>query len=306
MTSQTIAVLMPGDMGHAVGRALRKHGHEVITCLKGRGEHTHKLAELAGLKYVASLRAIVEQTDLILSILPPAAAIEQAKAVAREMRATGCKPIYVDCNAISPHTANRVAEIIEEADALFIDAGIIGLAPGKGAGPRFYVSGPNTGPMMSLDGKGFSVIAMGERVGEASALKMVYAGLTKGTWTLHTAVLLAAQKLGVMDTLLEEFEGSQTAALAAMRARVPFLPADSSRWIGEMEEIAASFSEAGVTSGFHEGAAEIFHLLAKTPFAIETRQTMDRSRTLEEALQVFECYVDKSQPNQKQKIGVDK
>lgn len=292
MTLQTIAILMPGDMGHAVGGALREHDHEVITCLSGRGEHTRKLAGLAGLKDVGSLRAVVEQADLILSILPPAAATEQAESVAREMQSTGRKPVYVDCNAISPDTANKIAGGIEEAGARFIDAGIIGLAPGRGAGPRFYVSGSDTAPMMSLDGRGFSVVAMGERVGEASSLKMVYAGLTKGTWTLHTAVLLAAQRLGVLATLLEEFEGSQTAALNAMRARVPFLPADSGRWIGEMEEIAATFSQASVTSGFHDGAADIFRLLAKTPFANETRQTMDRSRTLEEAVKVFEGYLE--------------
>lgn len=293
MTLQTIAVLMPGDMGHAVGGALREHGHEVITCLAGRGEHTRELAGLAGLKDVDNLLAVVEQADLILSILPPAAAVEQAETVAGEMRSTGRKPVYVDCNAISPETAGKIAGIIEETGAAVIDAGIIGLAPGKGTGPRFYVSGPDTTAMLSLDGKGFSVISIGERMGEASALKMVYAGLTKGTWTLHTAVLLAAQKLGVLDTLLEEFEGSQAAALTAMRARVPFLPADSGRWVGEMEEIAATFSEASVTSGFHDGAADIFRLLAKTPFASETRQTMDKSRTLEEALQVYERYVDK-------------
>jgi len=292
MTLQTIAILMPGDMGHAVGGALREHDHEVITCLSGRGEHTRKLAGLAGLKDVGSLRAVVEQADLILSILPPAAATEQAESVAREMQSTGRKPVYVDCNAISPDTASKIAGGIEETGARFIDAGIIGLAPGKGAGPRFYVSGSDTAPMMSLDGRGFSVVAMGERVGEASSLKMVYAGLTKGTWTLHTAVLLAAQRLGVLGTLLEEFEGSQTAALNAMRARVPFLPADSGRWVGEMEEIAATFSEASVTSGFHDGAADIFRLLAKTPFANETRQTMDRSRTLEEAVKVFEGYLE--------------
>ena len=92
------------------------------------------------------------------------------------------------------------------------------------------------------------------------------------------------------ETLFAEFENSQASTLAAMRARVPFLPADSARWVGEMEEIAATFSQAGVTSGFHDGAADIFRLLAKTPFAEETRQTMDKSRTLEEALEVFERF----------------
>ena len=54
-----------------------------------------------------------------------------------------------------------------------------------------------------------------------------------------------------------------------------------------MQEIAATFAAAGVTPKFHEGAAEVYALLAKTPFADETRATLDTSRTLEEALAEF-------------------
>lgn len=289
--TKTIAILMPGDMGHAVGRVLREHGFDVITALEGRSEHSLRLAQEAGLRDVGSLERVVDAADLILSILPPAAAVDQAKSVATAMKDRGRTPVYIDCNAISPDTAREVSAVILEAGALFIDAGIVGLAPGKGTGPRFYVSGPNVEPMLELDGKGFQVIAAGNNVGEASSLKMVYAGLTKGTWTLQTAVLLTAQELGVADALLEELEFSQGAALEAMRARIPFLPADSARWVGEMEEIAATFAAAGVHSGFHEGAADIFKILAQTPFAEETRATMDTSRTLEEALPVYGKYV---------------
>jgi len=291
MTTETIAILMPGDMGHAVGRALREHGHDAICALEGRGGATRALAADAGLRDVGGIAGAVDEADMILSILPPSAALSQARAVAEAMRASGRKPIYVDCNAISPDTAKQVGAVIAEAGAPFIDAGIIGLAPGKGGGTRFYVSGPDVAPMLALDGKGFSVTGTGEGIGEASALKMVYAGLTKGTWTLQTAVLMAARRLGVIDPLLEEFGISQQGPLDAMRARVPFLPADSGRWIGEMEEIAATFASAGVTSGFHDGAADIFRLLAQTPYAAETRATLDKTRTLEQALDTYDKYV---------------
>ena len=287
MDINTIAILMPGDMGHAVGRALREHGHDVITCLAGRGAHSRTLAAQAGLRDVAGLSDVVQQADLILSILPPAAAHAQAQRVAEAMAVTGSTPLYADCNAISPETAIGIGAVVAGAGAGFIDAGIIGAPPGRGAGPRFYVSGPDHALMQPLDGKGLQVIGMGPTIGQASAIKMTYAGLTKGTWTLHTAVLLAAERLGVTDALLKEFEHSQAAALAAMRARVPFLPADSARWVGEMEEIAKTFADAGVTPGFHNGAADIFRVLEQTPFAAETRADMDRTRTLEDALAVY-------------------
>jgi 3-hydroxyisobutyrate dehydrogenase-like beta-hydroxyacid dehydrogenase len=289
-----IAILMPGDMGHGVGRALREHGHDVITSLAGRSERTRGLAEAAGMRDAGTLEDVVREADMVLSILPPAAAIAQAEAVAAAMGATAARPVYVDCNAVSPMPALQVGEIIGAAGAQFIDCGIIGLAPGKGAPTRFHVSGADTGRMEALDGKGIRVFPMGPEPGRASALKMVYAGLTKGTWTLHTALLMAAWQLGVYDETVAEYENSQKAALDAMRARLPRLPADAARWVGEMEEIAATLASAGVTPGFHEGAAEVFALLARTPFAEETRETWDESRTLEEAVEVFARYL---QPN---------
>jgi 3-hydroxyisobutyrate dehydrogenase-like beta-hydroxyacid dehydrogenase len=287
MQTNTIAILMPGDMGHAVGRSLITAGHDVICALDGRSDHSRKLASEGGLRDVGSIADVVAKADLILSILPPAAALELAKQVAEAMKAAGTAPTYVDCNAIAPTTAIKAGEVITGAGANFIDAGIIGMAPGHGAGPRFYVSGPDVTAMTALDGQGFQVIGMGDEIGQGSAIKMAYAGLTKGTWTLHTAVLLAAKRMGVVEPLLTELDGSQSQALGAMRAQVPFIPADSARWVGEMEEIARAFGDAGVTPGFHEGAAEIFRVLARTPFASETRADMDRSRTLEEALAVY-------------------
>lgn len=292
MSPDTIAILMPGDMGHGVGRALREHGKRVITPLDGRSDRTKGLAKAAGLLDVGSTSDAVSEADLILSILPPASAISQAQQVAEAMASTGAKPCYVDCNAVSPDTAIRIGEIISGAGAPFIDCGIIGLAPGKGGGTRFYVSGTDTAPMLALHGLGFDVSSVGDEPGRASALKMSYAGLTKGTWTLHTAVLLAAQQLGVLPELLEEFRISQAATLRDMETRVSRLPADSGRWIAEMEEIASTFASAGVTPGFHEGAAEMFRLLARTPFASETRETIDPNRTLEQSLAAFGEYLE--------------
>ena len=287
MSLPAIAVLMPGDMGHAVGGVLREHGHRVITCLAGRSTRTRGLAEAAGLEDVPDLDALVKEVDLILSILPPGQALAQAEAVAGAVKATGSAPTYVDCNAISPDLTRKVGNEISAAGSPYIDAGIIGLAPGKGPSTRFYVSGPDTAPMEALDGKGIEVLALGKEIGAASGLKMCYAALTKGRWTLQTAVLLAAEQLGLSEALKQEFEFSQQAEYEIMRARVPRLPADSERWIAEMEEISATFASAGVPSGFHEGAAEIFRVLARTPFSKETRETIDDNRTLEDSVRVY-------------------
>lgn len=286
MTS-TICILMPGDMGHGVSLVLREHGYRTITALNGRSERSRNLAEAGNVEDLGDLNTAISTADMVLSILPPSAAIDQANAVAEAMKQTGSSPVYVDCNAISPATTTAVGNVVTTAGANFIDAGIIGLAPNKSSGTRFYVSGPDTSAMEALDGKGFKVISLGAEVGKASAMKMAYAGLTKGSWTLWTSVLLTAERNGLLDELIDEFEHSQSATLDNMRRMVSALPADSGRWIGEMEEIAKTFREADVTGDFHDGAAWMFKLLSETPYASETRETMDRSRSLETSLAAY-------------------
>ncbi len=285
---QRIGILSPGDMGHAIGAYLVARGHRVLTTLDGRSAITRERAERAGLEDAGSLDGVIAGTDLVLSILPPAAAPGLARACAEAMQRTRATPLFADCNAVSPAHALEMRDTIESAGGVFIDGGIIGAAPGRGPVPtRLYVSGPSLVPLLALSGeagdRALDVRPLGPEAGRASALKMVYAALTKGTMTLQTAVLLAAERLGLGAELAGELTASQPAAWSQMQ-RVPFLPADSGRWVGEMEEIASTFAAAGVPSGFHEAAAEIFRLMAATPFAAETRETVDRNRTLEQTI----------------------
>jgi 3-hydroxyisobutyrate dehydrogenase-like beta-hydroxyacid dehydrogenase len=241
------------------------------------------LAQRAGIDDVASLNDLVTEADIVLSILVPAEAVGVAESVAGALSATGAGTPFADCNAISPQSATAIDGVIGHAGGRFIDGGIIGGPPGRGTPPRFYVSGPHAGVMTELDGKGIDVRPIGESVGKASGIKMCYAAMTKGTSTLHVALLTAAEALGLSDELAAELQASQPGAYEQM-ARIPALPVDAARWIGEMEEIASTFEHVGVTPGFHRGAAEVYRLLSETPFASETRETLDRSRTLVETI----------------------
>jgi 3-hydroxyisobutyrate dehydrogenase-like beta-hydroxyacid dehydrogenase len=275
-------------MGSGVGGALAGRGLDVVTCLAGRGDATRARAARAGFRELPDLDSLVSESDLVLSILPPDAAPRIAREVAAAMGRTGSRPPYADCNAISPETTRAVGATLAAAGAEFIDGGIVGAAPGKSDSPtRLYVSGPSAEIMTGLDGNGIATHVCGAEIGRASALKMCYAAVSKGTNTLHTAALIAAEALGVGETLREEFEYSMPAAYRRMRTVVPRLPADAARWIGEMEEIARTFESAGVTPQFHLGARDVFKLLAATPFAAETRETLDHSRTLEQSLEVY-------------------
>lgn len=288
MTVETVGILMPGDMGHGCALAFHANGFRVVTCLAGRSARTRGLADKAGIEALGSFEAVVREADLILSILPPEAALEQARAVAAAMVAASRYPPYADCNAVSPATTREVGEVIAGAGAVYIDAGIIGRNPVREkGGTRFYVSGPDTSAIEVLDGRGVVVRGLGDEIGRASAMKMIYASATKGAFSLHAATLTVARAMDLTEPYFKELAESQPAMLAAMERMVPRIPLDAARWQGEMREIAATFEAAGVTRGFHDGAADMMALAARTPIASETRETVDESRTLDQALDLY-------------------
>lgn len=291
----TLAVLSTGDMGHAVGRVGVDKGCRVVTALDGRSGRTRDLAGQAGIEDAGTLAETVAAADIVLSILPPAEALPLAKRVAAVSQASRRK-IYVDCNAISPERALQVGEQVTGAGMDFVDGGIIGPAPDRPPATRLYVSGRKSGDLSFLEDDRLTIRTLGPEPGRASAIKMCYAALTKGSWTMFAALTTAAYRLGVADALDREFVESQAQVREKQRAMVPRLPLDAGRWVGEMEEIAATLAAAGVPDGFHKAAAEMFRLLDATPFAAETRQSWDETRTVEATIAAVSDVIDSRGP----------
>jgi 3-hydroxyisobutyrate dehydrogenase-like beta-hydroxyacid dehydrogenase len=288
----TIGIIGTGDMGSAVGAALRRAGHRVITDLTARSAASRTLAAHAGLEDVRSLSAVLDAADLVLSIVPPAVATEVARGVADA--AAGARAVFVDCNAIAPETMRSIGGILSASEFSVLDVGIIGPAPRVGAkATRFYVSGEARARLLDLKVPELALIDMGPELGRASAIKMAYAAMNKGVDALYTAVLMAAEELGVRTELMAEFKDSQTQAAERMAARIPYLAATAARFTGEMREIAATFASAGVTPEFHRGAEWVYATLARTPLAAETRATLPKHRSLDEALAVFRTALPK-------------
>lgn len=286
----TIAVFGTGDMGHAVGRVAVDKGCRVVTALKGRSDRSRLLASDAGIEDLGDLANATAAADIILSILPPAKALPLAVQVADIKNVAG--KIYVDCNAIAPARAAAVAERVTASGMRFVDGGIIGPAPVTAPATRLYLSGLDRERLYFLEDDRLTIRDLGPVPGRASAIKMCYAALTKGSWTLYAALATTAYRLGVGPDLDAELADSQSAVRARQQAMLPRLPLDAGRWVGEMEEIAATFEAAGLPGGFHQAAADMFRLLDETPFAAETRQDWDTSRTPEQTVVAVSDVID--------------
>ena len=177
---KTVGIISPGDMGQAVGQVLRAQGLRVIASLADRSERTKMLAEQAGIEDVGALPSLVSEADIVLSILVPAEAVSAAQLVAQALTQTRTALLYVDCNAIAPQTVRQIEAIIMAAGGRFADASIIGPPPRKPGATRFYASGPDAAEFAVLNAFGLEIIRLGDESGQASALKMCYAALTKG------------------------------------------------------------------------------------------------------------------------------
>ena len=263
-SSPTVAIISPGDMGHVVGKVLIDHGLRVITTLQGRSARTRQLAGQAGIVDVGSMAAVVQQADLILSILVPSQAVATAQVVAEALTTTGCTPLYVDCNAIAPQTARTIGQIITSSGSRYVDAGIIGPPPHKAGTTRFYAAGPEVATFAQLNDFGLTVIALGPEIGQASAFKMCYAALTKGVTALGTELLTAAEAFGISQPLAQEFRHSQELLYKQLQQALPGMPAKAHRWIGEMEEIAQTFGAIGLTPQILAGAADLYRFVHST------------------------------------------
>lgn len=263
----TVGLLHPGEMGAAVGGCLVTVGHTVLWDPAGRSRATTGralAAELTG----TGFGDLIERSAVIFSICPPHAALDVAHTVAD----TGFSGLYVDANAVSVATAQQVAAVVTAGGADYVDGGIIGPPPEIAGHTRLYLSGARAKEVALLlrrsalearlaDGPAFA----------ASAVKMAYAAWTKGTSALLLACRALARAEGVERTLLTEWALSQRALPDQSQRSAAAAASKGWRWVGEMEEIAASMAAAGLPAGFHEAAAEIYDRVSRSDAPVPLR-----------------------------------
>lgn len=272
-----IAVIAPGAMGAGVAHRLASRGAEVAVTLQGRSAASAERA--AGLRTLESEAALAAWADLVMSILPPGEAEALAGRLAPVLVPRGAAVAYADCNALAPATVARVAALLP--GVRFADVGIIG-APPKGGnaasqdkGPRFHASGDTT-CLDVLAAHGIDVRPMEGGVGAASALKMAYAGITKGLTALGAIMVLGAARAAtapsVMGALQAELSGSQPHLLAWLTHSVPVMFPKAYRWVAEMEEVQAFLRDlpAGAMPGaeIYGGAARLYEHVATDEDAV--------------------------------------
>lgn len=259
----TIAIIAAGEMGAAIGRRLALAGARVTTSLAGRSAVTIARAERAGLVSRASDDDLVSDAAIVLSIVPPAEAPALARRLQPSLARAANKPVYVDCNAVAPDTACAIAAQLAETGAPFVDAGIIGPPPAdEGTRTILYLSGEAAARAAELGNHGLTVRVLDGPVGAASALKMAYAGITKGLTAIGAATMLSAVRAGCDDALQQELAESQPQLARWLSHQVPRMFAKAHRFVGEMEEIAEFVTDDPAASDIYRAMGRLYQGLA--------------------------------------------
>jgi 3-hydroxyisobutyrate dehydrogenase-like beta-hydroxyacid dehydrogenase len=255
-----VGMVGTGEMGSAIGAAYRAGGARVVATVSGRTERSRRLAQKAELELLGSLDDVIAAANVVLSVVPPAAAREAVSAVADAAARTNAAPLVADLNAVSPAT---VAALVQRLGGLeLVDGSISGPPPRPGGSTTLYLAGPRAGELAALQGPGLQPRVVGAVPGLASAVKMCTASVYKGHVAVFLHALLTAHANGVLEPVLADLDDSYPELVSNANVTVARAAAKAGRYVGEMREIEATQAAAGLPTALFAGMAEVYAALA--------------------------------------------
>ena len=277
-----VGIVSPGAMGSGLGRAWRAGGARTVATLAGRSERTRGLAE--GMDLLPTLDDVVTTSDLVVSICPPGAADSCFADILAAATSTGARPLVADLNAISPTLVARLAARAEEAGLGFVDGSISGGPPPPGGDTMLFLAGDRADELSALAADGLRRRVVGRAPGTASAVKMCTASIYKGTAALWLQALQTAERLGVLEVVLDDLREAYPAEVAGAARRLAMAASKSGRYVAEMEQIAETQGAAGASPELFAGMAAVYARLSRTPLA---GLTPEEARDLDDLVAVL-------------------
>jgi 3-hydroxyisobutyrate dehydrogenase-like beta-hydroxyacid dehydrogenase len=281
---ETVAIVSPGAMGGAVGAAYAAAGHRVVATVAGRSERTRGLANAVGIELLPDLDAVIGESELVLSIVPPSEAAATAAAIAAAAGRTGSRPVVADWNAISPATARELEQVLAEAGLELVDGSISGGPPRAGRRTRIYLSGRSAAELAAAAPAWLDARVVGDTVGLASAVKMCTASMYKGSTAVLAHALLTAHAHGVLPQVLDDLHDAFPDQIDRAARSIAVSATKAERFVAEMREIAATQASVGLTPALFEAMAEVYAAVARSSMAAKAPEAIPSEPKLEDVL----------------------
>lgn len=263
----TIGVLFPGEMGSTFAKLLEGNGFRVVTTLEGRSIRTQRLCHEAGLSVLDSVGGVLNCADIVISFVPPGAALQVAGNVALLVRGESRRLLYVDANSISPVTAVKISELLRLEQVDFVDASIRGLASQLRQAGVLYLSGARAEELSDQFRAIMRVKVVGDAPGQASALKMVLSCLPKGLIGLFSETMLFAREMGLLNEATETCNEFYPGVMEVVTRMLPTYPQHAARRSQELQELEETMALNGVPPRVLGAVREVTSSLAEVDWS---------------------------------------
>lgn len=261
----TVGILFPGELGTSLGRLLMARGARVVSTLEGRGERTAQLCDAAGLELLGTVGEVVFRSDMIISTVPPAAALSVAQRVAAEFTPGRRSVLYLDANSISPVTMRQLGSVLKRPKFNLVDAAIHGVAGQLTRGATMYLSGPDASEVATIVGAPPRIVLLGAAVGRASLFKMLLGGTNKGLVALMLELSDLAFENDILDEFWAECRRSYPGTFEVFERLLPTYPQHVGRRIQEMSELELTLSDAKRGPIMATAVRTLFSRVAESP-----------------------------------------
>ena len=264
---KTIGILYPGEMGTSFGKLLCEGGFRVVTTTEGRSIRTYRLCREAGLNTVNSLDKVLKQSDIVISLVSPGAALSVARDVAAHMKDSFRSLLYIDVNSVSPMTVTQIAEVLRHVPVDFVDASIFGLASQLRQRGTLYLSGQRAKELSGHFAPLLRVKVVGDTPGQASALKMIVSGIPKGLSGLFIETMLFAQDMNLLEEAIETCDEIYPGIMEITRRMLPTYPQHAGRRCEELREVEETMLKCGLTPRIVRAVREVTSVVASAAWS---------------------------------------
>jgi len=265
-----VGLLYAGEMGCALAALLLARGHRVVTTVAGRSAATAARCREHGIEVLASLADVTRAGDIVLSLVPPAAAVQVAEDYLATAHLAPPRTLFVDANSIGPDTAKTIAADVTAHGIGFVDAAINGLAVNAARSGTLFISGPRAAEVASLFDGAMRTQVLGDQIGQASAMKMLLAGVSKGVCALLAELLLLADAQGMADAFAQALNRIYPGIGELVERMLPTYAHHASRRATEMRELEQTIEHAGLEPCVIAAVRRLHDLLAAETYPAHT------------------------------------
>lgn len=257
-----IAFVGFGEAGHALASSWIRpargttRAYDIKLCEATTSAIVLKRCAEAGVEPQPDPGRVLGKAGLVFSLVTADQALEAARVCAPHLLPGA---LWLDCNSCAPQTKQAAAEVIEAGGGRYVDVAVMAPVYPKRHEVPLLLSGPHAAIAAArIEVLGLRPKLAGERVGEASSVKMLRSVMIKGLEALTTECILAARRAGVEDAVLASLQASDPGI--DWRARATYnmerMLVHGARRAAEVEEVCVTLRAFGLPDWMSGGTVE--------------------------------------------------